>query len=63
MSFTEKIQRENLQSLKGQLDYSIDCLSNRIDEMEDWEIKEYIQVYQDAQSEYVNLYNHIQNVF
>lgn len=63
MSFTEKLQRENLESLKGQLNYSIDCLSNRINEMEDWEVKEYLQVHKSTQSEYVSLYNHIQNVF
>lgn len=63
MSHAQKIQLENLSSLKSQMDYSSDILLNRIDEMEDWEVKEYIAVHLDTQSEYNNLFLHIKYNF
>ena len=63
MSHSEKIQRENLESLKGQLQYTNDCLLNRIDEMEDFEVKEFVNLNQYYKEEIYNLENHIKNVF
>lgn len=63
MSFTEKLQRENLSSLKGQLNYNTNCLMNRINEMEDWEVKEFLTVNSQYRVEILALENHIKNVF
>lgn len=63
MTHIEKIQRENLESLKGQLKYTNDCLMNRINEMEDWEVKEFVQLNADYNIEIFELENHIKEVF
>ena len=41
MSIAKQLQEQKLQDLKGQLNYANNCLINRFDEMEKWEIKEY----------------------
>lgn len=63
MSHIEKIQKENLESLKGQLEYNTDCLMNRIDEMEDWEVKEFLTGNASYKEEIADLENHIKEVF
>lgn len=63
MSFTEKLQREKLQGLNGQLNYANDCLLSRINEMEDFEVKEYLLLNSELKSEISLLENHIKNVF
>lgn len=63
MSHAQKIQLENLSSLKNQMDYYSDILLTRIDEMEDWEVKEYVAVHLDTQAEYNDLFLHIEYNF
>lgn len=63
MAHAEKIQREKLESLKGQLAYTTDCLMNHINEMEDWEVKEYVAVSLDYKEEISQLQQHISEVF
>ena len=63
MSFTEKLQREQLESLKGQFNYASDCLANRQNEMTSFEVKEYTKVTTDLANEILELENHIKNVF
>lgn len=63
MTHIEKIQKENLESLKGQLNYTNDCLMNRINEMDDWEVKEFVQLNADYNIEIFELENHIKKVF
>lgn len=63
MSFTEKLQREQLESLKGQFNYASDCLANRQNEMASFEVKEYTKVAADLANEILELENHIKNVF
>ena len=62
MSFTEKLQREKLQSLKGQLNYTNECLV-RQNEMQSWEVKEYNNLKSSYEQEILELENHIKNVF
>lgn len=63
MSFTEKLQREQLESLKGQFNYASDCLANRQNEMASFEVKEYTKVAADLANEILELENHINLVF
>jgi hypothetical protein len=63
MSHVEMIKREELASLKGQLNYANDCLLYRIDEMEDFEVKEFLKLNSDYKIEISFLENHIKNVF
>jgi hypothetical protein len=63
MSHAQKIQLENLAGLERQQAYSSDVLINRINEMEDWEVKEYIAVHLDTLAEYNSLYLHVKNNF
>ena len=62
MSFTEKLQREKLQSLKGQLNYTKECLA-RQNEMQSWEVKEYNNLKSSYEQDILELENHIKNVF
>ncbi len=62
MSFTEKLQREKLEGLKGQLNYTNDCLSRK-NEMQAWELKEYEGLKSSYEQEITELENHIKNVF
>lgn len=63
MSFTEKLQREQLGSLKGQFNYASACLANRQNEMTSCEVKEYTKVATDLANEISELENHINLVF
>jgi len=63
MSHIEQIKRQELADLKSQIEYSTDTLMNRIDEMEDWEVKEFIAINLDYRTELYALENHIKNVF
>ena len=63
MSFTEKLQREQLESLKGQFNYVSDCLANRQNEMASFEVKEYTKLASDLANEILEIENHIKNVF
>jgi hypothetical protein len=56
MTNSQKIQIENLDSLKNQIAYSSDVLLNRINEMEDWEVKEFICINKQYQEEYNNVF-------
>ena len=63
MTFSEKLQREKLASLKGQLQYANDCLLNRKSEMASYEVKEYEGMKSDFEQEIEQLETHIKNVF
>ncbi len=62
MSHAEMVKREELASLKGQLNYTNECLS-RQNEMQSWEIKEYNNLKSGYEQEIAELENHIKNVF
>lgn len=62
MSTSIKLQIEELASLRGQREYAVDCLVNRIDEMEDSEVREYLEVKTGLDSEINFLENHLKNV-
>ena len=63
MTIQEKIQREELASLKGQFNYASDCLANRQDEMEPFEIKEFERLCVDYALEISELEAYINLVF
>ena len=63
MSTIEQLKREELASLQGQRSYAVDCLMNRINEMEDFEVKEFTNMVSNYNSEISFLENHIKNVF
>jgi len=62
MTLTIKTQIENLVSLKGQKEYAINCLMNSINEMEDFEVKEFLKMKSDLNSEILFLENHLKRV-
>lgn len=63
MIIQEKTQRENLASLKGQFNYASDCLANRQNEMEAFEIKEFESLCVNLALEIAELEQHINLVF
>jgi len=62
MTITAITQLQNLQDLKGQLNYTNECLSNNIDEMQDFEVKEFLMLNSGLTSEINFLTNHCKNM-
>lgn len=62
MTHVEMIKREELVSLKGQLNYTNECLSRK-NEMQPWEFKEYNNLKSGYEIEIAELENHIKNIF
>ncbi len=60
MSIVEKLKREELVSLNGQLNYVNEALEANL---ENWERKEYEQVKSELILDIENLENHIKNIF